>query len=126
MLMSPACHAELLETPRAAGWEALAKKHLEENPLCVYTGDKAHVVHHKFPRSKFPKLELCPLNLRSIRDQSIHLAEPHQGDFDSYDPHMDYNATKYKASYQRRPLTAEQYEAEAEEMYRQWKQEEKK
>lgn len=45
-------------------WSKCRNEFLEQNPYCE-CGDKAQTVHHKYPVSRYPWLELIPLYFRA-------------------------------------------------------------
>lgn len=82
---------------RSSQWPKVRAEHLKNNPVCIVCGGKKNLeVHHIFPFSKYPELELAKHNLETMceskkRGLNCHLYVGHAGDY------RDSNGTYFEA-----------------------------
>lgn len=100
-----------LGNKRSPHWASVRKAHLVKEPACRVCGSKQGVqVHHKRPFHLHPELELEPANLISLcenKSHDHHLLFGHLGNFQSYNPAVEFDANQWREKIAHRPTGQE-------------------
>ncbi len=92
----------LAVTGRSSQWEALRKRFLKENPVCVVSGLKSDLqVHHVVPFHRDQSLELEWSNLRTVA-RPYHFLVGHLCDWSAANPDFDAHAAEWRERIARR------------------------
>ena len=95
--------------PRAGAWPRIRREHLAKHPTCIVCGGtKLLEVHHIRPFHLHPELELDPLNLVTLCEDTkggmtCHLAIGHLGSFRSYNVNVERDAQYIRDVVKSRP-----------------------
>ena len=96
---------------RSPKWRKVRAEHLKTHTACQNCGKTVKYlrnyrmqVHHIYPVSRYPELELDPLNLITLcSNPRCHLDKGHLGDFKSYNPDVITDCETWWLKYRRRP-----------------------
>lgn len=95
---------------RDARWATARKYHLKHHPRCEVTGDtKGLEVHHIQPFHLFPKEELNPDNLITLR-RDIHLLFGHLGSWSSWNVKVAQDVAEWRLKISNKPLSTEKFD----------------
>lgn len=93
---------------RSPRWTAVARFHLEREPVCQVCGGKVLLnAHHKKPFHLFPSLELDQNNLITLCNfRRCHITFGHGGDFRAYNPDCETDIERARRMFQARKYAA--------------------
>ena len=98
---------KLFGAKRSGLWPKIRAEHLKKEPTCVICGENKQInVHHKLPFSRYPDLELDPLNLITLCEapgREHHLNYGHLGSYLSYNPEVEKDCEIWHEKIKNRP-----------------------
>lgn len=94
---------------RSSHWSSVRAQHLVKQPKCAVCGGAEKLqVHHIHPFHLHPELELDPDNLITLCESgpgklNCHIIFGHLGNFRSYNPDVEQDATIWAEKFSHRP-----------------------
>ena len=92
---------------RSSEWSRVRAEHLKREPVCAICKKSDNLsVHHKLPFSRYPDLELSPLNFITLCEapgREHHLNYGHLGSYLSYNPEVEKDCEIWRNKIVNRP-----------------------